>query len=197
MLSLPKHLYRFVWGFFNEAVEMLRQAQHDRNDVFINSQTRSKKDSLLATLQYKSFENKKRKDWSEEVYTLNRDSVFILTKYEYNSKRYNKNAKSENLFRRYVLKEYYLDASLKRIEREGLLRSHSYEYYADGKPKDKSHRRLFGSVQRRYYSNSQLELLRKVRYLPGIVNRMTISRYSEDGELISSRKRQFRTPHYR
>ncbi|MET4107862.1 hypothetical protein ABIB60_003230 [Hymenobacter sp. UYP22] len=29
MLSLSKHLYRFVRAFFNKAVEMLRQAQHD------------------------------------------------------------------------------------------------------------------------------------------------------------------------
>jgi len=29
MLSLPKYLYRFVCPLFNEAVEMLRQAQHD------------------------------------------------------------------------------------------------------------------------------------------------------------------------
>jgi hypothetical protein len=29
MLSLSKHLYRFVGELFNEAVEMLRQAQHD------------------------------------------------------------------------------------------------------------------------------------------------------------------------
>ncbi len=30
MLSLPKHLYRFVEKPLNEAVEMLRQAQHDK-----------------------------------------------------------------------------------------------------------------------------------------------------------------------
>jgi hypothetical protein len=29
MLSLPKHLYRFVIMLSNEAVEMLRQAQQD------------------------------------------------------------------------------------------------------------------------------------------------------------------------
>jgi hypothetical protein len=29
MLSLSKYLYRFAEGLFNEAVEMLRQAQHD------------------------------------------------------------------------------------------------------------------------------------------------------------------------
>ncbi len=29
MLSLPKHLYRLVEKPLNEAVEMLRQAQHD------------------------------------------------------------------------------------------------------------------------------------------------------------------------
>ena len=29
MLSLPKHLYRFIAKPFNGAVEMLRQAQHD------------------------------------------------------------------------------------------------------------------------------------------------------------------------
>ena len=29
MLSLPKHLPRFILSFHNEAGEMLRQAQHD------------------------------------------------------------------------------------------------------------------------------------------------------------------------
>jgi len=36
MLSLSKHLYRFVEKPLNEAVEMLRQAQHDKSDVFYN-----------------------------------------------------------------------------------------------------------------------------------------------------------------
>jgi len=35
MLSLPKHLYRFIAELFNEAVEMFRQAQHD---VLLNSE---------------------------------------------------------------------------------------------------------------------------------------------------------------
>ena len=30
MLSLPKHDKRFVERYYNEAVEMLRQAQHDK-----------------------------------------------------------------------------------------------------------------------------------------------------------------------
>ncbi len=29
MLSLPKHLYRFIVKLLNEARKMLRQAQHD------------------------------------------------------------------------------------------------------------------------------------------------------------------------
>ncbi len=34
MLSLPKHLARFVEWLSNEASEMLRQAQHDRRFQF-------------------------------------------------------------------------------------------------------------------------------------------------------------------
>jgi hypothetical protein len=32
MLSLPKHLYRFVEQRSNDTIEMLRQAQHDKSN---------------------------------------------------------------------------------------------------------------------------------------------------------------------
>ncbi len=36
MLSLPKHLARFVMQPFNEASKMLRQAQHDKSYVAVS-----------------------------------------------------------------------------------------------------------------------------------------------------------------
>jgi MORN repeat variant len=157
----------------------------------------NKEDSLVATLQYKSFSNERRQDWCDEVYTLDKNGAFILTRYEYNSKRHYKLTKIKNIFKRYVLKEYHPDGSPRTIERQGLIRSYSREYYASGRLKQKAHRRLFGGIQSRYYPNGQLDFLVKTRYLPGLVNSMTMDKYSEDGKLIKSRKGKYRYSHYR
>ena len=43
MLSLSKHTYRVIERLFNDAVEMLRQAQHDKSGVLRDFQICSKK----------------------------------------------------------------------------------------------------------------------------------------------------------